>query len=126
MAETFKIIFILFLNLVLIAVGPIVIKRQHVSIGIGRPRPIITITLAGTGATIFGIASIVGGIVAFIPTLAFFFSRDDAMLETALTIGMAIALIVMATGFVVGGLIQSLLIFQKGFAGKDKKVKRDS
>jgi hypothetical protein len=124
MAETFKIFFILLLNLLLFACGPIVIKRRRVSIGFGRPRPLFTITLTDIGAVIFGIFCIVGGTIAFIPTLVFLFSKDETLIVNWLTIGIAAGIIIMATGFVAGGVVQFALTLEKQL--RIETIKRNS
>jgi hypothetical protein len=108
MAETFKFIFLLVLNIALIGAGIVVTRRKHAAIGIGgrSTKPAFIITLTGAGATIFGVAYIIGGIITLIPTIMLLISKDDSTLETAMTITTAILLIIVVGGFIIGALIQ--------------------
>ncbi|MBC7811273.1 MAG: hypothetical protein H7175_09005 [Burkholderiales bacterium] len=109
MGDTFRIVFLLVLNVLLLACGPIVIRRRRVSFGFGRgSKPAFTVTLTGTGALAFGIATLVGGIIAVIPTLMFISSKDSAALEAGLTISIAVALILMFGGLMIGAVFQLL------------------
>ena len=51
---------------------------------------------------------VVGGIIAAIPTFMFISSKDNATLEAGLTISIAVALILMFSGLVVGAVFQLL------------------
>jgi hypothetical protein len=121
MGETFKIVFLLFLSLSLIVYGSIAIKQKRVSIGFGRgTRPLFTIPLAGTRAILFGVTGILGGIITLIPTIMFLSSRDSNTLETAMTVGIATALIVIWGGLGVGAISQFFKTSQRS-SGVDAK-----
>jgi len=120
MSEIYKLAFLVILSATLIIYGLIAIKRRHVSIGFGRP-PLFYVPLDGTGATVFGVVSILGGIITLIPTIMFFSSRDDATLETAMTVGIATGLIIVSGGFGAGLLTQFIKNLEERSAANRKE-----
>jgi hypothetical protein len=76
--------FEILVSLGLSILGIVSIACKRISIGIGRPRPLVDATLTGDRAVLFGVISLIAGIAPIVLILYSRFKQDESLIEQGL------------------------------------------